>query len=102
MGRNCYAVGHILDTCDCSCKYRREIVGEERVIARQFKYSYFGAQHGWACKSRKKNENSEEWENEDLVCRRFLCDMRGICREESGCGRMGRCEDCFLRYRKNQ
>lgn len=95
MGGNCHAVGHILEVCDCSCRPRVAVADEEnRALARTFKYSYYYGQQGYSTTMRE-DVYAGLWET--LVCRRFLCNEGGVCREEPGCGRVNHCGICFQR-----
>lgn len=128
MGGNCHAVGHILDSCDCSCVVTSVVLDEEdRAASRRFKYLFFDGQRQFN-KDINKGEKANgvpgswddfvrQWEDElriqrgckgsrlwtrlveqtHDICRRFVCDKMGKCREEAGCGRSSVCGECFLR-----
>ena len=94
MGGNCYTVGHILDICDCFCKPRSIMIGndEDRAIAKRCKYGYFDCQRQYV-----KEQEEGYFDNTDFTCRRFICTIDGRCREEPGCGRSKVCGECYLR-----
>lgn len=42
MGGNCFAIGHVIDDCDCFCKHRDPIPeGSDHVTSQAFKLSYY-------------------------------------------------------------